>query len=51
MTKPKKARQKNQRNNEGPQNVISLPFDKAIEGLLSVKPKKKPSKRKKKPSK
>jgi hypothetical protein len=31
-------------------NKIALPFEKAIEGLLSVKPKKKPTKKKKKPS-
>ena len=31
-------------------NKITLPFEQAVEGLLSVKPKKKPAK-KKKPSK
>jgi len=37
---------------EGPQtNRILLPFEKAIEGLLSVKPKKKPAEKKKKPNK
>jgi len=32
----------------GPQsNIILLSFEKAVEGLLSVKPKRKPAKRKK----
>jgi hypothetical protein len=36
----------------GPQsNRIAIPFDKAVEGLLSVKPRKKSTKNKKKPDK
>jgi hypothetical protein len=46
-----KAR-KQQTKREGPQsNRIALPFEKAVEGLLQVKPKKKPAKRKKKTNK
>jgi len=30
---------------------LPLPFDKAVEGLLAVKPEKKPAKPKKKPAK
>ena len=42
----------NRKSRLGPQsNRIALPFDKAVEGLLSVKPKKRTAKKKKKPTK
>lgn len=44
---PKERKQRQEPKN----NRISLPFDKAVEGLLAVKPEKKAAKPKKKPGK
>lgn len=42
-----KKRPDNPRNTKKPETIkIALPFEKAIEGLLSVKPKKRPAKKK-----
>ena len=51
MTTPKKAKPKNQKSSERCQNVIPLSFDKAIEGLLSIKPKRKLRKKNKRSKK
>jgi hypothetical protein len=51
MKPPKKRVKTAQKSRDLGPNTIPLSFEKAIEGLLSVRPKKKPAKKKKKPSK